>query len=62
MSTINNQPDYSTKKVSQALLEEIKKALKSIDTYGSIEIYIQQSRVTQITTRNIRKTSAQLRG
>lgn len=49
--------DYSTKKVSKALLKEIKDALKSVGGYGSIEIFIQNNVVTQITTRNIRKTN-----
>ena len=38
------------------LLAEIEKALKSID-YGSVEIIVQDKTVTQITVRNIRKTS-----
>ncbi len=46
---------YSTKKISQSLLDEIKEALKSVD-YGSIEIYVQNGNVTQISVRNIRKT------
>lgn len=49
--------DYSTKKISQQLLDEIKAALQSV-SYGSIEIYISDNNVTQITTRTIKKTSA----
>ena len=49
--------DYSTKKISRPLLNELAKAIKSIDTYGSVEIYIQNSIITQITVRNIRKTN-----
>ena len=48
--------DYSAQNISEALLEEIKKALKSIDGYGSVEIYIHKGIVSQITIRNIKKT------
>lgn len=50
--------DYSTKKISEALLAEIKSALKSVKHYGSVEIYIQEGIVTQITVRNIKKTAS----
>ena len=50
--------DYSINKVSPALLSEIKSALKSVKSYGSVEIYIQNGVVTQITVRNIKKTSS----
>lgn len=50
------QTDYSTKKISGLLVSEIKKAIKSVNNYGSVEIYIQNSTVTQITVRNIKKT------
>ncbi len=49
--------DYSTKKISQELVAEIKLALKSVKEYGSVEIYIQNAVVTQITVRNIKKTN-----
>jgi hypothetical protein len=48
--------DYSTKNVSSQLLNEIKAALQSVN-FGSIEIYINDNSVTQITTRTIKKTS-----
>lgn len=48
--------EYSTKEVTSQLLEEIKNALQSV-SYGSIEIYISDDNVTQITTRTIKKTS-----
>lgn len=48
--------DYSTKRISRPLINEVSKALKSIDAYGSVEIYVQNCTVTQITVRNIRKT------
>ena len=40
---------------SPALLEEIKKVLKTVN-YGSVEIYVQNSKVTQLTVRKIVKT------
>lgn len=52
-----HQVAYSTKRVSQHLVNEIAKSLKSIESHGSVEIYIQDSCVTQITVRNIRKTN-----
>ncbi|MBI2617195.1 DUF2292 domain-containing protein [Candidatus Gottesmanbacteria bacterium] len=52
--------DYSTKKITRDLLEEIKQALKNIRGWGSVEIYVQNNKVTQITERNIRKTSHQI--
>jgi hypothetical protein len=49
---------YSTKLISQKLLQEIKKNLLDLD-YGSLEIYVTNSRVTQITKRQIQKTDSQ---
>ena len=48
--------DYSTKNISAKLLEEIKAALKDLD-YGSIELYVQNGEVSQITKRHIKKTN-----
>jgi len=42
--------------LSAALIEEIKEALDGLD-YGSVEIYIQNGKVTQITKRKIKKTN-----
>ena len=42
-------------KNSPALLEEIKNVLKSV-SFGSVEIYVQNSKVTQLTVRKIVKT------
>ena len=42
--------------VNNDLISEIKNALKSVK-YGSVEIFVQDDRVTQITVRNIKKTS-----
>lgn len=50
-------PQYSTKKISKTLILEIKEALGSVKSYGSIEIYVQDGIVTQITIRNIKKTN-----
>jgi hypothetical protein len=49
--------DYSTKKITNDLLDEVKLALKNVRGWGSVEIYVQDHKVTQITERNIRKTS-----
>jgi hypothetical protein len=47
---------YSTQNISPKLIDEIQAALKSVSPYGSVEIYVQNSTVTQITMRNIKKT------
>ncbi len=47
------------KVISQNLLSEIKEALESVK-YGSIEIFVQNKVVTQITVRNIHKTSVEI--
>ncbi len=49
--------DFSTQHISPSLIEEIVHALHAVNQYGSVEIYVQNSTVTQITVRNIRKTS-----
>ncbi|PIP32776.1 hypothetical protein COV53_01895 [Candidatus Gottesmanbacteria bacterium CG11_big_fil_rev_8_21_14_0_20_37_11] len=49
--------DYSTKKITQDLLAEIKVALKDVRGWGSVEIFVQDFKVTQITERNIKKTN-----
>jgi len=48
--------DYSVKKISNELLIEIKKSLKGVREFGSVEIFVQNGVVTQITVRNIKKT------
>jgi len=53
--------DYSTKKISKDLLEEIKVSLKNVRGWGSVEIYVQDFKITQITERNIKKTSLNIR-
>lgn len=52
--------DYSTKKIDPSLTEEIVEALKNIRGWGSVEIYVQNYKVVQITERNIKKTSSDL--
>lgn len=54
MSSKNSQ-----KIISPTLIEEIKEALESVK-YGSIEIFVQNKVVTQITVRNIHKTSVEI--
>lgn len=48
---------YSTQQISELLLSEIAQSLKHVSPYGSVEIYVQDSTVTQITVRNIKKTT-----
>lgn len=49
--------DYSTKKVNETLVLEIVEALKNIRGWGSVEIFVQDYKVVQITERNIKKTT-----
>ena len=49
--------EYSTQNISPILLEEIKQALRSVSPYGSVEVYVQDNMVTQITVRSIKKTN-----
>lgn len=49
---------YSTRRISPQLLEEIKQALLGL-AYGSIEIYVVDHEVTQITRRLIKKTNVE---
>jgi hypothetical protein len=48
--------DYSITNISKTLVNEIVTSLKSIRSFGSVEIYVQNGKVTQITVRNIKKT------
>lgn len=48
--------DYSTKRISKDLVDELVEALKNIRGWGSVEIVVQDHRVVQITERNIKKT------
>ena len=49
--------DYSTQKISPRLVDEVKEAIGSVSSYGSVEIYVQDGVVTQISIRHIRKTA-----
>lgn len=49
--------DYSTKHISTGLLDEILHAVQSVNQYGSVEIYVQNYTVSQITVRTIKKTN-----
>jgi hypothetical protein len=51
------KPSVVKKTADNDLMQEIKKALKNINGWGSVEIYIQDYKVVQITERNIRKTN-----
>lgn len=53
--------DFSTKRITNDLLEEIKQALKNVRGWGSVEIYVQNGKVTQITERSIKKTNHDLK-
>lgn len=55
---MNKSQEYSVKRVSDTLIAELKKALKSVKNYGSVEVFVQDGNVTQITVRNIRKTGS----
>ncbi|KKP92862.1 MAG: hypothetical protein UR98_C0016G0004 [Parcubacteria group bacterium GW2011_GWA1_36_12] len=48
--------DFSTKKISVKLINEICNTLSNLD-YGSVELFVNNSEVTQITRRNIKKTN-----
>jgi len=48
---------YSTRKMSPRLIEDISNALQSVGNFGSVEIYIQKGSVSQITFRKIIKTT-----
>ena len=48
-------------KTKQNLLAEIEEALDAVE-FGSVEIYVTDKKVTQITVRNIKKTSIDING
>ena len=52
--------EYSVKKISRTLLLDLKKSLRSVNDYGSVEIFVQDGVVTQITVRNIKKTKGRV--
>lgn len=54
---MNTGQEYSVKRISETLLTEIKRSLKEVQGFGSVEIFVQRGKVTQITVRNIKKMS-----
>jgi hypothetical protein len=50
--------DLATGKVSKRLLDEIITSIQSVKGWGSIEIFIQNNIITQITEKNIKKPNA----
>jgi len=44
--------------MNKFVLEDILQSIKQVDGFGSVELYIQNHIVTQITVRNIKKTSS----
>ena len=52
--------DYSTEQISSRLISQIVDALQD-KAFGSVEIFIEDYTVTQITERKITKTSRQVR-
>jgi len=46
--------------ISKKLLEEIIEALENIRGWGSVEIFVQDSKIVQIIERNIKKTQSQI--
>lgn len=42
------------------ILHEIENALDAVDGYGSVDIIVQDGKVTQISIKNIKKTSLNL--
>jgi len=47
---------YSTRTISQQLLDDIRTSLQNLE-YGSLEIYVVEGEVTQISKRQIKKTN-----
>ena len=47
-------------KVGQKLHQELIRAIKEVGGWGSVEIFIQNHKVTQITRRTIKKTNHDL--
>lgn len=47
------------KNLSERLMEDIKTELERIG-FGSLEIYVQNNKVTQMTVRNIKKTNVDI--
>lgn len=54
--------DELSAKLPKDLLTELAHALSIINDYGSVEFYIQNGVITQITMRHIRKTKMTING
>ncbi len=52
--------DPKTLRIPQQLITDIARALSNIRGWGSVEIFIQDYKVTQITERNIQKTNEKI--
>jgi len=50
----------SKNSINSNLLEELSQALKELGGWGSVEVYVQNGKVTQITKRAIKKTNHSL--
>jgi len=50
----------SSSEINNKLLMELFQALKELGGWGSVEIYVQNGKVTQITKRAIKKTNHSL--
>lgn len=48
-------------KVNHKLIEELFQALSELGGWGSVELYVQNGKVTQITKRAIKKTNHSLK-
>jgi len=49
-----------TLSVSAQLIRELVQSINQVDGFGSVEVYIQDHMVTQITVRSIKKTTAKI--
>lgn len=56
-----NMAKKSQFKVNNQLIDELIQALKELDGWGSVEIYVQNNKVTQITKRAIKKINHSLK-
>ena len=53
-------PRKSQTRINHQLIADISKALKDLGGWGSVEVYVQNGKVTQITKRAIKKTNHSL--
>ena len=49
-------------KVNNQLINDLTQALRELGGWGSVEIFVQEGKVTQITKRAIKKTNHSLEG